>query len=238
MAKMQLLIADDNPLSLRFLSEAAGSCGFTCRTAADGSAALEASNRQAFALLLLDAHMPGIGGIELLREIRAGDGPSRLAPAIATTADDRPQTRRALLHAGFEAVLLKPLSTAVLARTLEPYGPMCKASSKSFDPDAALAATGGDPELVEALRELLIAELEALPGELAALAANANCTGLRERLHRLDASAGFCGVPGLTDAVAELRRATQAPGWPRQASARFLHHCAELLSALRTRAPG
>ena len=54
--------------------------------------------------------------------------------------------------------------------------------------------------------KLLIDELDALPNEMRLLRAAADPTAIRDRLHRLDASAGFCGTPALALAIADLRR--------------------------------
>lgn len=230
----RILVADDNPLSLRFLAEAVTMFGFECVEAADGAEALACAQREAFDLLLLDARMPGHGGAEVLARIGSAAGPSQHAIALASTADDAPETAAALRRAGFAAVLPKPLTLDTLRDALATHVALpCAADaeqaapipSPTLDDQRALAAAGGDDTIVAALRGLFLHELDALPAELAAIAARRDAAALRERLHRLDASAGFCGAPALPRAAALLRQALEAPAWPQAALADFLAVC-------------
>ena len=221
----RLLIADDNPLSLKFLCDALSTRGYRCTAIEDGDAALALALAMHFDLLLLDLRMPGRGGDEVLAALRAAAGPSRCAPALATTAEDSAALRERLLGAGFADVLPKPIAAAALqaavARVLAD-GP----GAAWLDDRHAFAIAGGDAKIVYALRKLLRDELEALPAELAAFKSHGDVAALGERLHRLDASAGFCGVPLLTAAAAHLRAALQATAaWPDDAMAQFIASC-------------
>ncbi len=230
----RLLVADDNPVSLQYLAEAAGSLGFHCHTAADGTAALAAARATPFDLLLLDARMPGRDGADVLVALRVEAGPSRYAAAIATTAEPAPAMHARLLQAGFSAVLVKPLALGQLREALLPYLEASSAPTEPVLDDAqALAAAGGDRRIVAVLRGLFVAELDTLPVELAAIAARRDIAALRERLHRFRASAGFCGTPTLQGAATALHRALdEQPGWPEIAQANFLAHCARVRALL------
>jgi CheY-like chemotaxis protein len=64
---------------------------------------------------VLDLHMPVMGGLQVLREMRA----SHLAlPAVVITAYDEPETRAQCLAAGATAYLRKPLDERVLLSTI------------------------------------------------------------------------------------------------------------------------
>ena len=212
----RILVADDNPLSLRYLVDALARPGVECSEAADGEAAVDLAGARRHDLLLLDARMPGCGGAEALARIRSRDGPSRNAPAIATTADDEVATHSALLESGFSRVLVKPVSADVLAGIVSRALPsvVAEPSPAWVDDAQALRAAGGDATIVTALRGLLAQELAALPEELQRYARAADAAALDERLHRLDASAGICGMPGLREAGACVRAALSEPGWP------------------------
>ncbi|MBN8726097.1 MAG: response regulator [Xanthomonadales bacterium] len=237
----RVLVADDNPLSLEFLAAALLGCGLECETAADGEAAVAQASASRFDLLLFDARMPRRTGAEALAAIRQGRGPSAGAPALATTADAPPQTRAALLAAGFIDVLPKPIAVAelhaaVLAH-LPSRGGTAAAGIDALDDHGALAAAGGDASIVAALRGLFAAELDALPGEIRQIGARRDAAALHERLHRLAASAGFCGAPSLKAATTTLRTAVAAsPEWPERALGDFLAAC-ERVRALLAQAP-
>lgn len=236
-----ILVADDNPVSLRFFADALAQLGVSSELAHDGVETVARARRTRFDLLLLDARMPGLDGAEALARIRAESGPSQHTPALATTAEPGEAARARLVAAGFAGVIAKPVSVdalrAALARHLpDSIGAATRPvdrGSNGLDDARALAATGGDASILAALRGLLIAELDALPAEIATFGARSDVAALRDRLHRLDASAGFCGAPALTDACAALRAAFDtATDWPYAATDAFLAACAEVRARL------
>ena len=230
--KLRILVADDNPLSLRFLAEALAGLGHEIVEAEDGSVALDHATATACDVLLLDARMPGFGGAEVLARTRTPSAASQHAIALATTADNDPATHAALRSAGFADVLVKPLGVETLRAALARHMSELAQTDEVLDDAQALAAVGGDAGIVTALRGLFASELEALPNELAAFAQCENASALRDRLHRLDASAGFCGVPALVKAAAALRDALEEPGWPHTAVSRFVAVCARARAQL------
>jgi CheY-like chemotaxis protein len=242
--KPRVLVADDNPLSLQFFREALGSLGIDCIGADDGTTALARATHDAFDLLLLDARMPGLGGAEVLARIRAQAGPSRDTTALATTADNDRLVHAALRAAGFVDVLAKPLDVAAIKSAFELHMPVAGAHATDTHPSCAwlderqsLAAAGGDRAIAAALRDLLARELDLLPAALAVIGQQFDAQSLRERLHRLDASAGFCGVPALTRAGAMLRGALDQPEWPEEAVSRFLRTCHEVRALIAAPPP-
>ena len=150
----RILVADDNPLSLRFFGDALAAFEVDCTPAADGLVALELAAREAFDLLLLDARMPGAGAIEVLAVIRAGTGPSRHAPALATTAASGDGAQVALRAAGFADVLTKPLPIAALRGALDTWLPAWRPHVVSepraawLDDVRAMTVAGGDAAVV------------------------------------------------------------------------------------------
>ncbi len=235
LAMPRILVADDNPLSLHFFADALIALGQDCAEAANGAIALELSRANAFDLLLLDARMPELDGTDVLARIRMQAGPSQRAIALATTADNDTAVHAQLLRAGFVEVLVKPIAIADLRDALARHLPNAASTGTTeatddLDDRQALAAAGGDAVIVNALRGLFAAELDALPAELAALQRQPDA--VRERLHRLDASAGFCGAPAIVRAANELRAALASPPWPQAAVDAFLAVCARTRARL------
>jgi CheY-like chemotaxis protein len=229
-----LLIADDNPLSLQFFTEAIALAGHTSVTAGDGVAAVTLALDHGFDLILLDARMPGHDGCETLARIRVSSALNGTTPALATTANASIDAA-ALLACGFLDIVYKPVRLAELHAKLARHLPVSLANDGPSLLDDGLAAekTGGDASIVAALRGLFAAELEALPAELDQIAGRSDRAALHERLHRLDASAGFCGAPVLSQAIAELRRALDADSrWPVAAMARLVGVCMRTRNAL------
>jgi len=235
----RILVADDNPLTLRFFLEALTIAGVDGVGVSDGRIAIDRACERHFDLLLFDARMPGIGGAAALAAIRAQAGPSRDAIALATTADDDASAHASLLAAGFAEVLVKPVGLHDLRLMLERHlnaARMATAarSDAGLDDRQALAAAGGDASIVAALRGLFAHELDVLPTELAAYAQRRDADALRDRLHRLDASAGFCGATAVRQAGSSLRAALATTAWPDAAVDEFLLVCAQVRRQLRT----
>ena len=233
---LRLLVADDNPITLNFLAAALRQLGWQAVAVADGAAAVTHAARERFDVLLIDARMPILDGAAALARIRSGHGKSAHSPALATTASTDRGTHEVLLAAGFDAVLPKPISIAGLACALEAYDRNERDDpGVLFDDVRAHAVVGGDSNVVKALRGLLLAELERLPGELTLMSRQLDASRqLDERLHRIAASAGFCGAVALEKAVHTLQLAQQRQaGWPEQEVARFTTICQLLSQQLR-----
>ncbi|HEV8388336.1 MAG TPA: response regulator transcription factor [Dongiaceae bacterium] len=65
-----VLVVDDSPETLSFLTEAIEGSGSTVLVAVDGESALSLTDRVTPDLILLDAVMPGIGGFETCRRLK------------------------------------------------------------------------------------------------------------------------------------------------------------------------
>ena len=85
-------------------------------TAADGQSGLEAIETDPPAVALIDIGLPGIDGYEIARQVRSK---SRVAPRlVALTGYGRAEDRQAILDAGFDEHLVKPVQPLDLARVL------------------------------------------------------------------------------------------------------------------------
>jgi two-component system, OmpR family, response regulator len=199
----RVLLAEDEPVSRRFLGDSLAALGHACVALGDGDAALEAACGQRFDLLLLDYNLPRRRGDEVLAELRRRpDAASRAAPAIVLTADHDAGLARTLLAAGFVHVAHKPIALPALAALLAAQLDVPVAGH--WDDEAALRATGGAAEIVAALRALMLAELpQQCRTVVAAVARNEPAVAV-ETLHRMRAACGFCGAAALGQRVAAL----------------------------------
>lgn len=104
-----LLLEDDPELSAH-VAERLLSAGFARVEQVDrGEAALEAAAGQAFDVLILDRLTRGLDGLDTLKRIRAGDGPSYDAPALMLTALGAERQRVEGLMSGADDYLSKPV---------------------------------------------------------------------------------------------------------------------------------
>ncbi|WP_440222771.1 response regulator [Dokdonella sp. MW10] len=221
----RVLVADDNPVALAFFGEAFARLGVDCVVASDGAEAVARANEAAFDLLLVDVNMPLLDGVATLAAIRSG-GPSCGSPALATTAGD-PDGRADLLAAGFAGVLPKPVSVTDLRRAIARHLP-----ARMLDDARALEASAGDIGIVAALRGLLAAELSTIDETVEAHLHAGRRVDLRDLLHRLEASAGFCGAEALGAAVVMLRERLDGRQGIGEAVAHFREACTRTREAL------
>jgi len=121
MANSLILVVEDEPSIAEVVSLYLRRAGYQVALAPDGRAALEALDRQAPELIVLDIMLPGLDGFEIARRVRLeGD-----VPIIMLTARRAEADRIAGLELGADDYVVKPFSPqelvsrvrAVLRRT-------------------------------------------------------------------------------------------------------------------------
>ncbi|MBR3307282.1 MAG: response regulator [Lachnospiraceae bacterium] len=101
-----ILAVDDEQMNLIATKELFG-IRYDVRSATSGSAALEMIDKEPPDLVLLDLHMPGMDGLEVLRRIHEKEGMENL-PVVFLTADDDEDTEAELFKAGATDYIVKP----------------------------------------------------------------------------------------------------------------------------------
>ncbi|HEU5190057.1 MAG TPA: response regulator [Methylomirabilota bacterium] len=113
---VHVLVVDDDVDSLALASVALGHCGARVTAARSGSEALEAVKADAPDVLVSDLGMPGMDGIQLIRELREATG--TVMPAVAVTAYAHSADVARTLAAGYRMHLSKPLDPMRLAEAV------------------------------------------------------------------------------------------------------------------------
>jgi two-component system phosphate regulon response regulator PhoB len=108
-ASAQILVVDDEPDISALLAYHLARESYRVRTAASGSEALRAMELEAPDLVLLDLMLPGLSGLEVLREIRRQLA-WRDIPVILLTAKSEEQDRLEGLRLGADDYVSKPFS--------------------------------------------------------------------------------------------------------------------------------
>jgi two-component system response regulator ChvI len=115
----QILLVDDDPLVCNTLSDAFSDAGFSVETAGDGKEALAkltAGLKDTVNLIILDVKMPGISGLELLKQVREQGIP---APVIFFTGMRDPIYEQSALELGAVDFVDKTKSFNILLRRVE-----------------------------------------------------------------------------------------------------------------------
>jgi CheY-like chemotaxis protein len=108
---VRLLLAEDNPINAMLARTLLRREGAEVEHVENGEAALQALMHGAFDIVLMDVRMPGMGGLEATRALRAR---GVTTPVVALTANAFEDDRRACLDAGMDDFLVKPLSLDAL----------------------------------------------------------------------------------------------------------------------------
>ncbi len=106
MSTGRILVVDDDPQIRRVMRVALTGHGYEVDDMTNGEAALERLRERSVDLVLLDMNMPGMGGLETCREIRAG---SEVA-IIMLTVRDSEADKVAALDAGADDYVTKPFN--------------------------------------------------------------------------------------------------------------------------------
>jgi len=114
---LRVLVVDDSLQIRALLSHALRLRGFNPIEADGGAAALRLIMTQAFAIAIVDQHMPGMTGADLIRFVRGSPDPRVRAVKIIGLSG-RPGSEKELLAAGAEVFLPKPFGEAELAAAL------------------------------------------------------------------------------------------------------------------------
>jgi two-component system, OmpR family, response regulator len=106
-----LLVVDDEPRILSFVSRALVARGYAVDGAVDGAQALHLSGQRSYDLVVLDLRMPGLDGAAVLRALTAIEPTPRVI-FLSAVADVR--TKVELLEMGASDYLSKPFAIAEL----------------------------------------------------------------------------------------------------------------------------
>ena len=113
---MQLLVVEDDPVIGKTLRKGFAEAGDECVWAKDGERGLELARGGQFDAVILDLLLPGRGGLDLLRALRA-DGVQ--TPVVILTALGAVEERVQGLRAGADDYLVKPFAFAELKARLD-----------------------------------------------------------------------------------------------------------------------
>ncbi len=120
--RSRILIAEDNEINQKLAMQQLDRLGYESDGVYDGHEAIKRIEEQptSYALVLMDMHMPNMGGIEATREIRRREQAANLhIPIVAMTASTAPDDQRNCFDAGMDDFLSKPVGIEALQTVLE-----------------------------------------------------------------------------------------------------------------------
>jgi len=147
--RLNILVAEDNPINQRLVIELLKKRGYRAVLASNGKEAINAIEEEDFDLVLMDVQMPKMDGLEATRYIRereqratseaswseakiplkAGQPATRL-PIVAMTAHAMKGDRKKCLESGMDDYVSKPINVEKLFRVIEKFSHKLKNHKK------------------------------------------------------------------------------------------------------------
>lgn len=110
MSAARILVVDDDPQIRRAMRTTLAGRGYQVSDARTGEEGLEQMRAGTYDLVLLDLNMPGMGGIETCRQIRAASDVAIVMLTVSNAEKDKVEA----LDAGADDYITKPFSTPEL----------------------------------------------------------------------------------------------------------------------------
>jgi two-component system, cell cycle response regulator DivK len=104
-----ILIVEDNEKNMKLVRDVLQAKGYQTIEAVTGEEGVRLGLELKPDLVLMDIQLPGITGIEALRQLRA-NGDTASIPVIAVTASVMQQDRKLITEAGFDGYIGKPIN--------------------------------------------------------------------------------------------------------------------------------
>jgi CheY-like chemotaxis protein len=117
MAKAEILIVEDHPTMREAMRLVLEHEGFVIREVADGASALAMVRSEPPDLMFLDLNIPGMGGADVLRELKSDPATANVRVIIVTATGE--EGREYVLSLGADEYFTKPFSPTALLRTVE-----------------------------------------------------------------------------------------------------------------------
>lgn len=113
----RLLVADDNRTNLMILERILGGAGYQVDTVTNGEEALEKLLHGRYKVAVIDMHMPGLDGVDVIKQYRMMQTGAK-TPIVMLTANATMNAKLESAEAGADAYLTKPATSATVLSTI------------------------------------------------------------------------------------------------------------------------
>ena len=113
-----ILIVEDNEKNMKLARDVLQAKGYATLEAVTGEEGVRVAIDKKPDLVLMDIQLPGIDGIEALRQVRADPGCAAI-PIVAFTASVMQSDRSQIQAAGFDGFLSKPINLKEFLETIK-----------------------------------------------------------------------------------------------------------------------
>ncbi len=206
---LQIIIADDQPANRIVLQRLLERAGHRLIFAEDGEAALDLLESNAPDLMIIDLHMPGLSGFDVIRQVRVMQAGGPRTPILVLSADATVESLQQAERAGAYAYLTKPV---VLARLLDTISRAVSTEAVSLQTPIPAAGAGNASGVLQELAAMnlgadfmedfvdqCLRDIVGLLPQLRKAAVNADWDAMRETAHAMRGVAENLGATRLID---------------------------------------
>ena len=118
----RIVIIEDTEHNLELMIYLLAAAGHTLSSSTTGAGGLALATKQRHDLVLLDLQLPDMSGYDVLRALRSTKA-TRALPVVAVTANAMVGDRDAVLAAGFDGYVPKPIEPRTFSREIAGYLP-------------------------------------------------------------------------------------------------------------------
>jgi two-component system, chemotaxis family, chemotaxis protein CheY len=117
-----ILVVDDSPTIVKFVSFSLRNQGFRVLTACDGMDAIEklSSHAAPIDLIITDLNMPNVDGYEFISTLRRNSRYHKI-PIIILSSEEEEADKKRGIDAGASSYLVKPFKSSILLREVSKY---------------------------------------------------------------------------------------------------------------------
>ncbi len=117
-----ILVVDDSPTVVKFVSFSLKNSGYTVLTACDGMDAIEkiSSVKEDISLIITDLNMPNLDGYSLIHTLRQSDRYAS-TPIIILSSEEGDDDRDRGMEVGASSYLVKPFKSSLLLTEVSKY---------------------------------------------------------------------------------------------------------------------
>jgi two-component system sensor histidine kinase RpfC len=224
---LHVLVGEDNPTNQKVLQRILEFAGHRVTVVSDGERALDALEESTdYDLLILDMHMPELGGVDVVKILRFSHPASAQIPVVILTADATPEAARICREAGIDVFLTKPVESSRLLRVIQSLtrreepaaeagaesAPRADAGSEVIDRPVLhnLATLSQDIHFMQDLVRGFIEDSRALVVNMQRSADNRRYDEVQDYVHALKGSARSIGASALAAQAAVIHDKSRA----------------------------
>ena len=197
---LNVLVAEDNEVNQRVAQVLLERRGHRVTLAPTGRAAVDACEREAFDIVLMDVQMPIMDGLEATRRLREGESATGLRlPIVAMTAHAMKGDRERCLAAGMDGYISKPLEPAAFDEMIAQFAAPGPSGEAVSEPSRSELETlpvwlSEDPEMLRELADLMVLNVPVQLAEIRDTFESGDGEALARAAHKLKGELGIFGA--------------------------------------------